>query len=175
MPVPTAPTTAVAGQPTRASLQFNALAAQVAWLLSPPLCIMKQTVAQAALVTGTFNDVLWDTEEIDRDGGHSTVTNTNRYTAVTAGWYEVATSILWTSNTAGLRLLRLGVNGTTFYRISDAPSATVSGSATSSGVGSVFLNVGDYVTVQARQDSGGNLQFSVADNAPRVSIRWISQ
>lgn len=180
MPVPTAPTTAVAGQPAKATLQFNALAAQVAWLLSPPLAVLRQSVAQAALVTATYTDVLMDAEDLDDGGagaagGHSTVTNTARYTAQTAGWYEVEGIVSFGASATGIRIVRLAVNGTTFYRLFDGPP-TASGGTDYGGTQTLYLAVGDYVTLQARQDSGANLSLNITSEATsRMTVRFVHQ
>lgn len=179
MPVPTAPTTAVSGQPARASLQFNALAAQMAWALTPPLAVLRQSVAQAALVSGTYTDVLMDTEDIDRDGAHSTVTNTNRFTAVTAGWYEVEATVSFAANATGIRVARLNVTTvgavSTQYVLYNGPSNGATSTATYNGTQTVFLGVGDWVGLQARQDSTANLLLNIsADATSRMTVRWVS-
>lgn len=68
----------------------------VNFLLAPPAALLRQTVAQSIGTTGTA--VTFDTEDYDNDGGHSTVTNTTRYTAVTPGWYRVSGSVGFNAN-----------------------------------------------------------------------------
>lgn len=61
---------------------------------SPPLCRLTKNAVQT-ISENTVTAVIWQTEVIDRDNGHSTVTNPSRYTAQTAGWYHLRTSIHW--------------------------------------------------------------------------------
>lgn len=52
------------------------------------LAFMRRTTNQT-LTTATFTAINFDAEDIDAAGGHSTSTNTSRYTAVNAGKYRL--------------------------------------------------------------------------------------
>lgn len=58
------------------------------FLLNPPIFYGYQASGQS-LVSGTGTAVTLDTEVLDTYGGHSTTTNTSRYTAQVAGTYLV--------------------------------------------------------------------------------------
>jgi hypothetical protein len=144
------------------------------WTTSRPMAQMRQTVAQT-LTTAVFGSITFTTEDLDRDGGHDTVTNTSRYTAQTAGWYLVAGSVGFAGNNTGRRGCRLAVNGTALNG-----SLTIVASA---GVGTcqipavtriVTLSANDYVEVQGIQESGGNLNTAVtAENQSTLTVVWV--
>lgn len=129
-----------------------------------PFTVLRQTVAQS-LTSGTATDINFDTEgdtghADDYDNGHSTVTNTNRYTAQTAGWYYVAGQVGFVGNATGLRFVQLSVNGTTVQPGSEAGFATVPNAGNiviTTPLRPVYLAVNDYVTLQGIQASGGAL------------------
>lgn len=154
--------------------QLNAnLRDAINFIITPPLCILRQTVAQSIGSAGA-TPILFDSEDIDRDNGHSTTTNTSRYTAQTAGYYHVDAIVAWASNTTGARWSFLSINGTAANgRVTMlAPSASLAETPVS---GTVFLNVGDYLELQGRQDSGGSLNTSVAaPHQSSMTIRWVS-
>lgn len=150
---------------------------------SPPLCRLTKNALQT-ISENTTTAVTWQTEVIDRDGGHSTVTNTSRFTAVTAGWYHLRTSIHWDEG-AFVKFkwadLTFRKNGTT------SQSRAVS---TQLATGNLFavphltegymqLAVNDYVEVMVIHLQGGGSVDILASggNTPGVSsfdIRWVS-
>jgi hypothetical protein len=86
---------------------------------------------------------------------HSTSTNPNRATAQTAGWYQVNASVSYASNATGVRSAAFAVNGGTQQRKQQGAAGAQAVMQTSGGT--LFLGVGDFVTVQGFQNSGGNL------------------
>lgn len=139
------------------------------FLLAPPLAALTKNANQA-YTSGSFTGITWPTENVDRDGGHSTSTNTNRYTAQTAGYYTMHVFANWTLESAsGYRRVLFRTNGTTFGHQDSRPGlATVNMSHLS---GIAFLSVGDYVEVMADQNSGTTI--SVA-NGSIWDIIWSS-
>lgn len=131
-----------------------------------------QSIANAAWVS--FNI---DTELLDADGGHSTITNTSRYTATVPGTYLVIGTSGWAGNVTGKRWVRLALNGSAINGTacgSDAhTSLNVGGHSTST---IVTLNGStDYVEVQGQQASGGALNTNVTDFAPSLRLFWLSR
>jgi hypothetical protein len=167
-------TTAVAGTVLTAATWNSNVRDALNFILARPLAVMYQTVTQS-VTNGAWVGMLLDTEEIDRDNGHSTSVNTSRYTAQTAGWYDVDATTAWATNATSSRGCRLAVNG-----VSKPGRATyamaVSNNATSVPVsGKVFLNVGDYVENQGAQNSTVTIStVALADLAPYMSVLWIS-
>jgi hypothetical protein len=141
----------------------------------PPLAMLRQTAAQT-LTTGGYAALNFDTEDFDSHNGHSTVTNTSRYTAVLAGIYEVSGGAAFAANATGRRLARLAFNGTVIGgSLAGIPAntATVGYSVRTT---LVRLAVGDYVELQALQESGGNLATFItnAEFQSTMVVRWVS-
>jgi hypothetical protein len=135
-----------------------------------PLFIGTLTVAQT-LTSSVEAGLLLDTEVLDYDNGHSTVTNTTRYTGQTPGWYLAFCGIQFASNVNGLRQAGIGQNGS-----SPSVDATMTVPATGANMtvqamAIVFLNgTTDYVEARALQTSGGNLNVIFA----RLRVFWLS-
>ncbi len=149
------------------------------FLLARPLAHLRQTAAQS-IPNGAVTPILWDTEDLDRDNGHSTVTNTSRYTAQTPGYYWTSYTLPWAASAAGRRYGRLRTNGTDTsanalsYSAQTTPGAALAGGVTGGGV--QYLNgTTDYIELCAFQDSGGALGLYVGiDAVPRFSLLWVS-
>lgn len=144
--------------------------------LGPPVFSGVQGTAQS-IPNGAWTSFTIDTELLDADGGHSTVTNTSRYTATVPGTYLVIGTSGWAGNVTGKRWLRLALNGSAINGTacgSDAhTSLNVGGHATST-----IINLNgstDYVEVQGQQASGGALNTNVTDFAPSLRAFWISR
>lgn len=145
------------------------------FLLARPIFKGYQTVSQN-VATATFTAVTLDSEMVDSAGGHSTVSNTSRYTGVYAGWYDKGGGAAFAANATGRRLARTTVNG-----------AVVNGSASGTPAGAsiipfayradrVFLNVGDILEDLVFQDSGGTLATFVtnAEYYSSMTLTWTS-
>jgi hypothetical protein len=144
------------------------------FILTPPLFVGRQTVAQS-IANNAWTAAAWDAEDSDTAGGHSTVTNTSRYTGQYPGWYQLNTSMDWATSAAGTRALAWQTNGNsanragkTQYNPGGFDTAQVTG-------GTVFLNgTTDYVEVMVWQNTGGALSTGSTDGNPRYQLRWIS-
>lgn len=151
------------------------LSAAVSFFLAVPTCELRQTVAQSLANTPTISQITFDTEDVDNDGMHSTVTNTSRVTAQTAGRYQVSGKVGFAANATGVRQTFYQVNGST-ANASDTSTASVSGStyAIPTVTKTIFLNVGDYVEIGVIQASGGSLNSAVTGaDQPAFSVRWV--
>lgn len=136
------------------------------FLLAPPLAIMRQTSNQSVGATTTL---VYGAHDIDRDGGHSTVSNTDRYTAKTAGWYQV-TGLISLSSFGSMEAIV----------VKTAPGPTVTnypgflmGNSTTGGrripyTAHVLLAVNDYVTTVVNTGS------TTTDTFTRMEVRWVS-
>lgn len=118
-----------------------------------------QSIPNATWTALTFNSEVYDT-----DGMHSTSTNTNRVTCVTAGKYLVWGYVTFDANATGNRYAAIKKNGT-FYVI-EMRSNFGSGSTTVLHV-DLLINLaeGDYVELFARQESGGSLNVHSGNTA----------
>lgn len=164
------------------STKFNSGIRDVdVFLLDRPVMAARANATQS-LGDGSWTDINLVTEEVDQGAGasstqHSTSSQTARFTAVWAGWYWFGGVVAYASNGTGRRGARWAKNG------SAVEAAAFLGQAnTSSGINGfaapgrlIFLNVGDYVTLQGFQNSTGNLNASAAsgDVNSSMSAMWV--
>lgn len=147
-----------------------------AWaIVDRPNAQMRQTVSQN-LPHLTFTSLTFTTEDFDNVNGHSTVTNTSRYTCQVgfAGKYLLAGGVGFAVDSSGSRTCRWAVNGAA---VNASQSSGVAGSV-SSNVSAMTIMVhlaeGDYVELQALQSSGSTLATEVASNLQaHMSIAWL--
>lgn len=110
-------------------------------------------VAQASLASGVEAALTFDTELVDNDNIHSTVSQTSRLTCNTAGTYVVeGTAQYPATNTTGTRGLGVKKNGTTYQSYNQAGALNVA--QTLNVVEVLDLAVGDYIELVATQTSG---------------------
>jgi hypothetical protein len=161
---------------TPSNLNNNTVSA-FAFSSAPPLAVLRQTVLQTSL--SGWASVLFDTEDEDSDGGHSTVTNTSRYTAQTAGWYDLTASMQCLSSSASAVVVQMAfkTNGSTSFLAGKTGGYVSSSIACApTAVATRFLNVGDYVEVGIQATSGTitlNALASGGDCFPTFNIGWI--
>jgi hypothetical protein len=112
-----------------------------------------------------------DVEVDDLASGHSTVTNTSRYTGKNPGRYLVVIGFIWAFNTTGRRIGELKLNGTGVA----GPGKSVT--AYPDQVGSTSLSLStvqrmngttDYIEAYATQSSGGTLGVQV-----RMAVQYL--
>lgn len=128
-----------------------------------PVTQVRSTGA-TSITNNAYTSVNFATEDYDDDGMHSTVTNTSRLTAVRAGRYQLDGAAGFVSNATGRRGAQFAVNGTAINA-----SQTLLAAFTSAGGIDVpcrgvvvTLAVGDFVELQAFQDSGGALNTNTS-------------
>lgn len=157
---------------TAAYLNSNVRDAGNYWL-ARPLAILRQTVGQS-IPTATWTAILLDTEDIDRDGGHSTVTNTARYTSPTAGYLMFSGAVAHGVNATAARGAAWALNGVNITPV-DALVPTVAatfGAHVAAPTELIAVNGStDYVTLQAYQNSGGALTTVAASH---MCVLWVS-
>lgn len=149
------------------------------FLLDPPRVALRQGTAQS-IPTASYTALTFATEDYDNEtptSMHSLVSNQTRITAVTAGTYLVGGKVSFANNANGRRGLRWFLNGTTVV-----PASEVIGPANATGTTSlqarvmaIALGVGDYVELQAFQDTAGSLLTAVSgtETQPAAEARWI--
>lgn len=140
------------------------------FLLAPPLAVLRQSSTQS-VPNAAYTAILLDAEDIDRDSGHSTVTNTSKYVCQTPGWYSDQATLSYASNATGLRIAGFNVNGVDINRSQQVPTVSTGGSATVlTTTCTVYLNALDNIELHGYQTSGGALLCSNG----RQQIRWVS-
>jgi len=114
----------------------------------------------AEQIIATTTDVIlaFDSERYDTDTIHDNVTNNSRLTCKTAGKYTVSVALGWYFNVTGIRIARIKFNGTTYFaalQYDASPNASMWMAFSTI----LELAVNDYVEVEVRQTSGGNLNI----------------
>jgi hypothetical protein len=146
------------------------------YLLNVPHFVGTQAVTQS-IGNATWVALTLDTEQSDPYAGHSTSSNTSRWTcpAGYAGWYTACGVYVAVQNSTGNRGARLQVNGAPVSGAATFGLAT--GSPNSPGVTTptrdIFLNAGDYLEVAAWQNITGGGSLSTAVFSDVSSALWL--
>lgn len=175
--VPTTHTVAVGDKITAAD-ENTYVRDAVSFLLNPPNVHVTNTTGLSH-TSGTSLLLTWDTEVADTDAMHSTVSNTSRLTAVTAGLYAVVARAAFAANATGIRSLDVRKNaagaaagGTRMGYDSQTP---VTGAVTSIAVTlDVRLAANDYIEAFGFQTSGGALALDASAGLTLFQMRWVS-
>lgn len=103
----------------------------------------------------------FDSELFDTDNFHSTSSNTGRITIPTgkAGYYLISGTLVWVASSTGYRSLTLTKNGTSSLLALDNGSPNGTYQTFLNGTVIANLAVGDYVTMDGTQSSGGALNM----------------
>jgi hypothetical protein len=171
LPVPSPRTFSV--QETEVAAYMNAIRDALNFLLNKPIAQLVQNTIQS-IANSTVTPVTFDGSVTDSYGGHSNVTNPDRYVAQVAGWYNISGPAAFATNGTGVRVARLRKSGTDVVYF-DAWAQAVTVAATPSAVcaeGILFLNVGDYAQLGGYQTSGGALNTIVAGPQSGMSVLW---
>ena len=161
------------------SSTLSAIEAASLFLQKPPTAELVQIVAQS-IPNATFTALTFTSHLVDQDylGGlmHSDSVNTSRATANYPGEYLVSGTYSTAANATGVRGVQWAVNGTAVNNSgSNETSVTANIANVVAVTMRVYLNIGDYVELQAFQSSGGALLTNVGSgNASRLSIGWVS-
>jgi hypothetical protein len=116
-------------------------------------CVLTKSVGQT-IANSTTVDVTWDVEELDTNGFHSTVTNTDRVTIPSgyAGKYLVTAQLCYGNFSGGSNRLAVIYKNTT--QVSRSNVGVTRGTPFASYTCS--MSEGDYFKVAAFQDSGSS-------------------
>jgi len=145
------------------------------FLIAVPVFQGRQAVAQS-IPNSANTAILLDTEDLDSDNGHSTVTNTSRYTAQTAGWFRVQGGVSLTGNATGTRNMFIAKNSGALA--GSGTNNSVPGAASFAGAtraGFVSLVVNDFVETFFFQNSGGalNTLISGVEIQCNMHVQWV--
>ena len=147
----------------------DALRDAIVYLADPPHCRVYNS-ANISIPNNTLTALTFDSERVDTDTMHSTVTNTGRITMTTAGWYDVGASIQWPAAAAGARAVYLRVNGTNYIAATRLDNAAQVDMEVST---SWQFAAGDYIEVIVFQVSGGALNvIAAASSSPEAWATW---
>ena len=147
----------------------DALRDAIIFLADPPHCRVYNS-ANISIPNNTLTALTFDSERVDTDTMHSTVTNTGRITMTTAGWYDVGAGIQWPAATAGDRGIFIRMNGVSYLTGLRFSSATLIDQAVST---QWQFAAGDYIEVVVLQVSGAALNVTFgASSSPEAWATW---
>lgn len=132
--------------------------------------------ANRSIGNNAFASIALNAENYDTDGFHDNSTNNSRVTIPTGkdGYYRITGTFFFADNATGVRYGRLFLNNTT--QIDDTyvkPSGT-GDAAYLRVMREIYLSAGDYVELQAFQNSGGSLNVLFSGvYTPRIDIHKI--
>lgn len=164
-------TTWTVGQLVTAALMNSNIQALGNFVLAPPLASTYGSLGQS-IPNNTLTPVLFDTNVLDSDSGHSTTTNTSRYVCQVVGTYLIFGALAFASNATGARNATAAKNGTVVSYIQGQIPANAATTTTTPYIGILPLAAGDYVEVWALQSSGGSL--STAGGACSLNVLRVS-
>lgn len=173
----TADRTWVVGEVVTANLMNTYLRDNVKWLSTDKPMVRCNNTAAITCATGVVTQLTFNNNRFDNAGIHSTATNTNRITVsvANAGKYLVGAAINWAASTLGdFRVLglRIGTGPTNIALATQTPGGT-NGFANQTASGLYSLS-GDYFESVAQQNSGGNLDVTLAANSsPEFWAIWL--
>jgi len=137
-------------------------------------CAIYKITTNQTLANDVNVDITFNGEDYDTNGFHDNSTNNERITIPSgkAGKYLLQTSIIFTANATGVRDVAFLLNNTTILG-----SMLVPGVATyTNRVQHIYVGnfaVGDYITVNVNQSSGGNLNVLANQNFTRFTATYL--
>lgn len=142
----------------------------VSFLFNRPSAELRQATVQSIANT-TWTPLTFDASDFDNAGGHNNVTNNSRYTAQYAGWYLLGGAYATAQNATGQRGAKWTINGSDLTGSGIfMPAISASGDVIPARTKQVFLNVGDYVELNAWQNSTAALNTDVSVNYIQSSM-----
>jgi hypothetical protein len=163
------------------SAALTQVTATAQWLCySKPLTQLNQTAAQS-IPNITATAVQW-VKITDRDGGFTSATT---YTAESPGYYQLAASVAYAANSAGVRQAWFtvttgaanpaGPGVTTSFALASVPAPSgVPAAVAPKSLVAARVYIGDYFQVMAFQSSGAALLTSVSPAGSWWTISMVS-
>lgn len=152
---------------------------------TPPMAVLRQTTTAQTIQRETDAAITFNTEDFDTHNGHSTTTNTSRYTAPRAGIYRVTGVLPWqTLAVTATFIVYFKVNNSTLYAGSSLYRHNSNSNVpVTSATALMSLNAGDYVEMWAWftaqfNDSSVPASMDTAvsyQRGPRMEIEWLRQ
>lgn len=132
-------------------------------------CLAKKAADQTAANYSASANLTWDSEAspcYDTDGYHSTVSNTDRFTAPVDGYYEVGCNVVVSSlassdyvrifchryNSGGVQQSDVGLPNSIVTEISAGPNVALGGRSWE-----FFMAAGDYIVFQLDTESDASI------------------
>lgn|GEM_PF-2495132 len=144
-----------------------------------PMFFGYQATLQAVGSGTTGAAITIDTEVIDTDGAHSTVTNSSRFTCQVPGYYLIWGSVAWVTNATDERITYYQKNGAQIVGGSSVQANPVTSAHATVVPGNIMILpmvAGDYWEVWGSQVSGNSLNTQADATAGKNSTMlaiWI--
>jgi hypothetical protein len=132
-------------------------------------CSVYRSSDQTGIVDSTPTNVLFNAENFDTDGFHSTSTNTDRITIPSGedGLYLLCAMVEWIDNLGGVHAIRLKKNGTTYLGEGAGDSLVTTSTDEGTYVMAVAdLDASDYVVVEGYHETVGLATLDAQDGVP---------
>lgn len=136
----------------------------------PAYCSLLRTT-NLSVASGTAIVVSFATSTRKDNAAMWSSSNPTRITCTVPGLYHLYGGIYWEINSTGYRSCRLLLNGDTIAGSTGLAPNIIPGIHAVSVV--YPLATGDYVELQVRQDSGGNLNAVAVTGAPLLTATWL--
>jgi hypothetical protein len=160
------PYTAVTGNFLTSSLWNTQVRDASAFFAGVPAFSGYQSVAQSIPNGNAWASLLIDSETLDNYGGHSTSTNTSRYTPQVAGTYAVFGGVAWVANTTGDRRIQVTLNGNAVLGSANSMDPTQNVLAAQQTMAFVTVNgTTDYIEIQVSHSSSAALSTNNGSGA----------
>lgn len=138
------------------------------FLANPPLCVAKRTSVQA-ITSGVATAVLFDGEDEDAYGMHSTTVNPDRVTVPIASLYVVTAQV--SISTGVGTYLDVRKNGTSVGIDTAKPDSTNDWTVTTR---PIRCAANDYFQAFVAHSAGSDRNVSYTpDRSPYLSVRWV--
>lgn len=179
--VPTVPTFTV-GQILTAA-ECNELSDALNFWAKPPRCYAYRSaalsIANTTWVSIGFDAELYDDVQSGDSPMHDNSTNNSRIYARTTGRYEIQGAINFTNTGAGgVRAVRVIKNGSTAteYAYGNKDAMTTGHTFVHTPTTETSLTAGDYIELQAYQQSGGSLALTPSDASKCfVKVKFVAE
>lgn len=132
----------------------------------PPMCSVYRSAALSHTSNGAFQSIAFDTEDYDTDGMWTSGANADRITFDTSGIYLCEGAVAFSGNASNSRAIRIVDSAAATiiaYASEPGPTAADGGALVCMRVWE--FTAGDYIKLEAFQNSGGNLAYSVGTPA----------
>lgn len=143
------------------------------FMLGKPIAFLYQTTAMSVTTTNTA--IKFEAETVDRDGGHSTTSNTSRYTAKTPGYYKVSGVVVYDNPGAQMVSALVGKNGSIVAGGETRVLGQSNYQAVSSPAVLVYLNgTTDYVEIYGRVATTATNTVYSSPLSSSMTVEWVS-
>lgn len=136
-----------------------------------PLVARVHRTTNQSITTAVETGIQFNSVDFDDEAVHSVVGGVSRFTAKSAGTYEVIAEAVWTANPNGGRALYLIRNGTDYVGMRQMLNTGSWEPIMQVTTGPLFLAAGDYVELHAYHDAGATVDVKTAGFSPWMTIK----